>query len=229
MPANRADHVAQQLPLPFDLCARGTFERFVAGANGELVERLKARRQGADNTWLFGAQGVGKTHLLLALCQRHPDSAYIAAKECTPTALDGHARCDVVAIDDVSHWLGERRSEVALFDFYNGMLAAGSRLVFAADRSPRELEFALADLGSRLRSAGCYRVAPLADCDKARLLLAAARERGLLLGDDVVRFLLSHVGRGQGELLGTLDRLDCSSLAAQRRITIPFVKEVLCL
>lgn len=229
MPANKAGHVAQQLPLPFEQRTRCTFEHFVAGANGELVERLGARRPGPDNIWLFGTPGVGKTHLLQALCQRHPDAAYIAAKERPLTALDEHARCDVVAIDDVSHWLGERRNEVALFDFYNGLLAAGARLVLAADRSPREIAFALADLGSRLRSAACYRVAPLADSDKARLLLATAHERGLLLGDDVVRFLLSHVGRGQGELLGVLDRLDCSSLAAQRRLTIPFVKEVLCL
>ena len=218
-----------QLALPFDLGVGSTFERFVAGDNRELVERLRAGGHGAESTWLFGAPGLGKTHLLLACCRQHPDSAYVPAADFSPAALDGYTRCPLVAIDDVPCWLGERRSEVALFDFYNRMHAAGARLVWSADRSPRECRFALPDLKSRLCAAACYRVAPLADHDKARLLQAAARERGLVLGEDVVPYLLSHVGRGQGELLATLDRLDGSSLAAQRRITIPFVKEVLCL
>ena len=229
MPANAEDRVGEQQPLPFERPAHCTFEHFLVGANGELLERLKARGPGADNIWLFGQPGVGKTHLLLALCERHASSAYIPAKDLAPTALEGYACFDVVAIDDVPCWLAERRSEVALFDFYNNLRAAGARLVLSADRSPRELTFALGDLGSRLRAAACYRVAALADHDKAQLLHDAAAERGLLLGDDVVHFLLSHVGRGQGELLGTLHRLDRSSLASQRRITIPFVKEVLCL
>ena len=220
---------AQQTALPFERAAHCTFERFAVGDNGELVHRLKAHWRGAENTWLFGAAGLGKTHLLLASCQHHPDSAYIPAADFSPAALDGYARFRLVAIDDVPCWLGDRRSEVALFDFYNRLRAAGARLVTSADRSPRECTFALPDLKSRLCAAACYRVAPLADHDKARLLRAAASERGLVFGDEVVRYLLSHVGRGQGELLGMLDRLDGSSLAAQRRITIPFVKEVLCL
>ena len=85
-----------------------TFEHFLVGANGELLERLKARGPGADNIWLFGQPGVGKTHLLLALCERHADSAYIPAKDLAPTALEGYARFDVVAIDDVPCWLAER-------------------------------------------------------------------------------------------------------------------------
>ena len=220
---------ARQTALPFERGAQCTFERFVVGDNGELVQRLKAHWQGAENTWLFGTAGLGKTHLLLASCQHHADSAYVPAADCSPAALDAASRFRLVAIDDVSCWLGERRSEVAVFDFYNRLGSAGGRLVLSADRSPRQYTFALPDLASRLCAAACYRVAPLADHDKARLLLAAARERGLVLGEDVVPYLLSHVGRGQGELLGTLDRLDGSSLAAQRRITIPFVKEVLCL
>ena len=219
----------QQTALPFDLGVYCTFERFVVGDNGELVERLRADRTGAENTWLFGAPGLGKTHLLLACCRHHPDSAYIPAADLSPADLDDYSRFQLVAIDDVPRWLGERRSEVALFDFYNRLQAAGARLVWSADRSPRECTFALPDLASRLCAAACYRIAPLADHDKARLLQAAARERGLVLGEDVVPYLLSHVGRGQGELLGTLERLDGSSLAAQRRITIPFVKEVLCI
>ena len=102
-------------------------------------------------------------------------------------------------------------------------------MVVTADRSPLDIEFALPDLASRLRAAAWYRVAPLGDEDKVRLLVDAGQDRGLELPADVVHFLLLRVSRDQRELLRILDQLDRSSLAAQRRITIPFVKESLCL
>ncbi len=223
--------VGEQLPLPFALRERSTFERFVAGANQELVARLRQRHAAFDCLWLFGGVGVGKTHLLHAMCHRHPHSAYVPAGkiEASASSLDGYGEFNAVAIDDAPRWLGERDAELAVIGLYNRLAAQGARLVLSADRSPLAVDFALPDLGSRLCAAACYRVAPLADADKERLLVDAARERGLHLADDVARFLLARASRDLRQLLRLLDRLDRSSLVAQRRITIPFVKEVLCL
>ena len=220
-----------QLPLPFKPRAHSTFERFVAGANGELVQRLRRRACGFDCVWLFGEPGVGKTHLLQALCWHRTNACYIPAAElaANDATLDAYARFAVVTVDDLPRWLGNRQAEVSLMGFYQRLLASSAQLVLAADRSPLELCFALADLGSRLRAAACYQVTPLPDADKPQLLAGAARDRGLQLGDEVIRFILDRVGRDQSELLDMLDRLDRSSLASQRRITIPFAKEVLCL
>ena len=96
-----------------------------------------------------------------------------------------------------------------------------------ADRPPRDVDFALADLGSRLRAAACFRVAPLTDEDMVRLLAGIAAGRGLELPEDVAGFLLARTHRDQGSLLRTFDRLDEASLAEGRRITIPFVKKAL--
>ena len=222
--------MSQQLPLPFVLPERSTFERFVTGANGELIDRLRHPDAGFDCLWLFGEPGVGKTHLLQALCHEKPGAAYVPAREIgADSALDGYRQFDIVSIDDVHRWLGARKPELALMALHNRLLARGARLVLTADRSPLSVGFALADLASRLRAAACYRVAPLADEDKARLLAVAGRDRGLDLPADVVHFLLLRVSRDQRELLNILDELDRSSLSAHRRITVPFVKETLCL
>lgn len=220
---------ARQLPLPFEPQARSTFESFIAGPNDELVSRLRQRDIGFECLWLFGESGVGKTHLLQAMCRRLAHACYIPATGVDPrgNALEAYRRFDVVTVDDVGHWLGERQAELACFDLYNQLHAAGARLVLTADRSPRATNFALADLGSRLRAAACYRVAALADEDKRQLLADAAQQRGLRLGDEVVRYLLARASRGQHELMAMLDSLDRSSLAQQRHLTIPFVKRVL--
>lgn len=221
---------AAQTALPLDLPARSTFEAFVVGTNTELVERLRRPDRFAC-VWLFGDAGVGKTHLLQATCLSRPRSAYIPAGQvgAAEASIGTYADCQNVAIDDVQHWLGNRGAEVALFDLYNRVLANDGELLLTADRSPRELVFALPDLASRFSAAACYCVAPLQDQGKAELLTRIAQERGLLLSDDVVFFLLSRIGRNQRYLLDILDQLDRSSLAAQRRITIPFVRETLCI
>jgi DnaA family protein len=49
----------------------------------------------------------------------------------------------------------------------------------------------------------------------------------LQLGDDVIRYLMHHGSRNMAHLLVTLDKLDVASLSAQRKITVPFVKQVM--
>ena len=227
--AQRCD--AAQLPLPFQLVEHSTFDRFVVGGNAELIDRLRRRRAQFGCLWLFGGAGVGKTHLLQAVCHSRARSIYVPAGEraAAEASLSACADFENVAIDDVPRWLAGRAAEVELFDLYNRLRASGGELLLTADRPPHQIAFSLPDLASRFGAATCYEVAPLRDDGRAQLLGNAARRRGLLLSDEVVNFLLSHVGRDQRHLLGILDRLDRSSLAAQRRITIPFVKDVLCI
>ncbi len=222
--------MTRQLPLPFALPERHTFERFIGAANAELIDRLKRPVERFECLWLFGEPGVGKTHLLQAACHHLPRSAYVPTNVAVADAtLDGYRRFAFVGIDDIAVWLGARNAELAVIGLYNALAEAGSRLVVAAAKSPRDMRFALPDLASRLRAAACYRLAPLGDGDKVALIERAAAERGLRLGPEVVQFLLSRASRDPRDLLGIVDRLDRSSLAAGRRVTVPFVKEVLCL
>ncbi len=219
----------EQSVLPLVMGERGTFDSFVTGPNRQLVDRLKSRWTGFECLWLYGERGTGKTHLLQAVCHDRPRSAYVPAAE-MDAELQAYSSFDVVTVDDVTGWMGDRAAETALMVLYNtlaGKAGTVSRLVVTADRPPREVEFALPDLSSRLRAAACFRVAPLTDEDMVRLLAAVAAGRGLELPEDVVGFLLARTPRDQGSLLRTFDRLDEASLAEGRRITIPFVKKAL--
>ena len=225
--------MTEQQALPFALGERSTFRQFVAGRNGELVERLRGLARGSGNAfdcvWLFGDAGTGKTHLLQAVCNDRANAAYIPAREFTPKddSIEAYGKFDTVTVDDAPEWIGAEASERGLMSLYNVLRDRRARLVLTAHRSPRDLRFALPDLGSRLRAAACYRVVPLDDRDKLRLLAGVARERGFELPDEVAQFLLARTTRDQRELLGVFDRLDQASLAQGRRLTIPFVKETL--
>ncbi len=219
----------RQLALPFPLRPRSRFEHYVVGANSAPVERLRAQATRFECLWLFGSPGVGKTHLLQAACHAVADGAYLPAQRIPPeqASLHRYARFQAVLVDDVEAWLGHVAAERELYGIYNDLARARARLVCTASCSPRECEFALRDLASRLCAAECYELARLSDEDKLPLLINAAQDRGLRLSGDVVRYLLSRVSRDQKTLLDTLSRLDHASLSRKRGITVPFVKEVL--
>ncbi len=84
--------------------------------------------------------------------------------------------------------------------------------------------------GSRVASrlgGRSHKLQPLSDEDKLQALQLRARLRGFELPEDVGRFLLKRLDREMRTLFMTLDQLDRASITAQRKLTIPFVKEIL--
>jgi DnaA family protein len=101
------------------------------------------------------------------------------------------------------------------------------RLLVASRAAPAALEFSLPDLGSRLRAGDARQLLPLDDDARIRALRLRAAQRGLELGEESAQFLLRRLPRDMHTLLGVLERLDEASLAAQRRLTVPFLRQAL--
>ena len=72
-----------------------------------------------------------------------------------------------------------------------------------------------------------YQLADLMDEQKRVVLQNNAYQKGMELSDEVANFLLKRIGNDLSVLLKELDLLDRASLQAQRKLTVPFVKEVL--
>ncbi|MEO1576004.1 MAG: DnaA/Hda family protein, partial [Pseudomonadota bacterium] len=134
---------------------------------------------------------------------------------------------DVLCLDEVDQVLGDRDREEGLFHLYHRVQEAGGRLVLAARQAPQNAEFALPDLASRLRAARVMRLGALDDDDLVRALKQRAERRDLELPDATARYLLNHYRRDMHSLCALLDELDLASLAARRRLTVPFVKDLI--
>lgn len=224
-----------QLPLALRWPRRQRFEQFHVGANAAAlaaVVRL-ARDAGAPWLYLHGPAGCGKTHLLMAACQaageagRHVQYLPLATVPDRAGALRGVAGSDVLALDDLDALAGDRAAEHALFDVYNRAKAEGSALLIAAPTTPAQLGIELPDLRSRLGACTQFLLKPLDDAQRRDVLRTQAALRGIELDDHVLDWLFARHTRDLGALLDLLDRLDQASLAAQRRVTIPFLRELL--
>jgi DnaA family protein len=219
-----------QRGLPFSVSVHQTFERFITGANAELVGHLE-RLTGIDLMWIWGQPDSGKTHLLHATCNQaggnECQAGYLPMHGLPIEGIEGYDHCDLLAFDDLDSWLGELDREQAILGLYEALRSQQKTMLVTAAESPLELTFALPDLASRMRSASVFHLLPLTDEDKCFLLIERAADRGLRLNPDVAGYWVSRAPRRLGDLLAGLDQLDAQSLSAGRRLTKSFVKEVL--
>jgi DnaA family protein len=223
-----------QLPLAF---RAGSDQRFIdfLGQNAvRLALENCAEHSVAHNLFLSGASGSGKTHLLRATVNHAmalgQPAAYVPCARFgaqLPQILEGLDAQALVCIDDVQAIAGVHEAEVALFHFHNRAHAHGCRLVYAGHAMPAQCGLQLPDLVSRLEQGLRFTVTVLDEAGKRTVLARRAEQRGLQLDEAVMDFLFSRVSRDLQSLGQALDRLDHASLAAQRRLTIPFIKTVL--
>jgi DnaA family protein len=239
--------VTAQLPLTLRWPRRQRFEHFCPGPNAAAVAAVRALALGEGAPWVYlhGSSGSGRSHLLMAACQAHMDAG--VAAEVHPAAatsrraqyvplatlvdpvdaLQAVTGNTLLALDDLDVVAGNATAERALFDLYNQARAGQLDLLFAASAAPDQLGIQLPDLRSRLGACTRFALKPLDTTARRAVLKRYATERGIQLEDSVLDWLFTHHARDLGALLDLLDRLDRASLAAQRRITVPFLRDFL--
>lgn len=228
--------MSRQLPLPFFFTPEHGFDEYYPGGNAEAVEHLRraACGQAEPLIFLWGEAGVGKTHLLHACCgEAHRAGCYVSylplrlVLDFGGEILDGLDDQDLVCLDDVDAVVGDAEWERALFGLFNHLREADRGLIVTAKTPPDGLPIVLPDLKTRLAWGLTLMLRPLADAGKLAALSLRAKQLGLDVPPAVGRFLLSNYRRDLPGLLELVEQLDSATLAAKRKLTIPFLKTFL--
>lgn len=225
-----------QQPLQFEFQSNLTFASFYAGHNAEVIQQVQSfAGVGVEQQlYLWGDSGSGKTHLLQACCQLAKSSGkdpfyfrFDAADMPSPRLFEGLEEVELICLDDI-HCIADRADwEAALFGFYNSHRQNNHKLLLAADCPPKYLPFNLLDLKTRMGWGLTLKIQPLRDDQIIDALTFRAHFLGFDIPPQVGRFLLNHYVHDLPALWLLLERIDRATLAAQRKLTIPFLKQIL--
>lgn len=228
--------MAQQIPFSFGHFDRFDFDSYLPGQNEQTVAYLKRLVAGHEikNLYLWGEAGTGKSHLLQAMCTSlsilGKKPAYIPLSELdkfSPEMLHGLEQLDLICIDALDHIAGKENWEEAIFHLFNRLREQRRPMVMTARNSPQGLPIALPDLKSRLSWDVVYHLLPLSEAQRLQVLQQRAKLRGFDLPGEVSEYLIKRVSRDMHSLLDWLNKLDDASLVAKKKLTIPFVKQLL--
>ena len=229
-----------QMPLKIELRDEATFETFVSPSE-QLAVALHHFQQALSQPngeafYLFGASSVGKTHLLQAACRylskQGMQTVYFPLADehlpLIPDVLLGLEQVSLICLDDVDTVIGEVSWERALTSLLAKAAIAGHQVVLSGKQPMEDWQFSTTELNRTMLNVLPIALLPLTDTSDLILALQKHAQRiGLQLSKEVGRYLVKQFSEDVEELLSVLQLLAQQSLVAQRRLTLPFVKQVL--
>jgi DnaA family protein len=224
----------KQLALEIGLAPEPTLAGFLAGRNAQALQHLRLWAESAARspvpTYLWGAEGTGKTHLLRAVRQALQARGAVAGwlDADTPPRAPFDDAWDAVLMDDV-HLYGAEQQHTAFNWFVNAVAPASGRpraVLAAGSLPPADLPLR-EDLRTRLGWGHVFELQALPESELRAVLRQAADARGVFLSDEVMDYVLGRFSRDLASLMQLLDHLDRYALQTQRAITIPLIKSML--
>jgi chromosomal replication initiator protein len=224
-------------------------EAFVVGpcnrmAHAAAAAVANAPGQTYNPLLIHGESGVGKTHLVQAICHdlldRSPAAraAYVSCELFTHDYIeamqsdavqmfhDRYRSADLLVIDDVQLLASRERSQEEFFHTFNSLHQEQRQVVLTADCHPDQI----ANIQDRLRSRLMWGLVARIDapCLETRVAIVEkkAKAREIQLPHEVALFLAEGVRRGARELEGALVQLQHAAAADQLPITVELARRI---
>jgi chromosomal replication initiator protein len=226
------------------------FDNFVEGkSNAVAIEAAKRVAELSSPSYnpffLYGAVGLGKTHLMHAVgnCikQRNKNARvlYLHSERFVSEMVKAFQNHDLMGfrkfyrsldaflIDDVQFFAGKDRSQEELFHTFNSLIEGGQQIIITCERYPKEITGLEERLLSRFGSGLTVAMQPPELETRVAILLNKAQQYSLTMPQEVAFFIAKVVRSNVRELEGALKRVVANAQFTDSQITIDFVKETL--
>lgn len=225
----------EQFPLQFELQANQSFSTFYPGSNKEIISHLQTiTSSNEQQIYLWGESGTGKTHCLQASCQEanklNKTAFYLSLNpQILPDSsiLEGLEAFDLVCLDNIDTICKDVHWEQSFFNFYNLHRDSNKQLIISAPCPPKYLDIQLPDLKTRMSWGLTLKLSSLTDEQQLQALIYKADALGFDVPINVGRFIMTHYARDLASLWTILDKVEQATLIAKRKISIPFLKQIM--
>ncbi len=220
---------ARQLPLDLETRPALGREHFLLGpGNRDAVTWIDRWPDWpAPLLFLSGPPASGKSHLAAVWKQKAQGFAVRPDMLASMSAEDIAAQGKNLVIDGLDPWIGDREAETTLFHLYNIFKEEGRSLLVAARMNAAQADFAIADVASRFRAAPQALIQAPDDVLLASVLAKLFSDRQLVVGEDVIRYILPRMERSFTAARDLAEYADRAALARRRGISVPFMREIM--
>lgn len=240
-------------PSAQPLNERYTFRTFVIGKSNELAAAAAhAAAEAPGKTYnplfIYGATGLGKTHLMQAIAHKvldeQPDTRvlYVSTEQFineyieavnSRTMPDFRRRyrnaADLFLVDDAHFLAGKEATQEEFFHTFNAFYEAKKQIVLTSDRPPKEMPGLEARLVSRFEW-GMVADIGQPDLEHRIAILRKKAEQDhleLAIPDDVLRFIAENVRSNVRELEGCIIKLLLFASLKHREVSMDLAREAL--
>ncbi len=213
-----------------DKAAADTFETFVVGSSNKFAHAaaiaVAANPGGSYNPlFIHGNSGLGKTHLLNAICheikKNNPDAniVYTRGEDFTNDLVrylaqknmvefhNKYRSADILLVDDIQFIAGKESTQEEFFHTFNAVATAGNQIVLTSDMPPKMIE----TLDDRLRNR--FEWGLIADIQppdletRMAIIKRKAVKLGLDLPDDVIQYIAQRLKDNIRQLEGAVKKM----------------------
>ncbi len=244
--ANLSSHEAFESNVDSEL----TFNSFVEGKSNQLAKaaaiQVSENPGGSYNPlFLYGASGLGKTHLMHAvgneLLKRNSKAkvVYLHSERFVANMVKAlqqnkinefkryYRSVDALLIDDIQFFAGKERSQEEFFHTFNSLIEGGQQIILTCDRYPREIKGLEERLKSRFSWGLSVAVEPPELETRVAILMQKARQQNMSMSEDAAFFIARRLRSNVRELEGALKRVIAQAHFKNRPIDIELIKESL--
>ena len=250
MHAEPGQRASEPADTGINLNQRYTFDNFVIGSSNrhahaycQAVSESPAKIY--NPLFLYGGVGLGKTHLLQALCHHMKKITpslkicYMTSERFTNELIDAIQRrstgafrqkyrnVDVLVIDDIQFIAGKESTQEEFFHTFNVLYDAHKQIIISSDRSPKEIANLQDRLVSRFGWGLTTDIQPPDLETRVAILKKKIEREPVSVADDVIFFIAQLIKTNIRELEGALIRTIAYSLLEEKPITLELAKEVL--
>ena len=234
-----------------NLNSRYTFENFVVGganrhAHAYSLAVANAPAKTYNPLFIYGGVGLGKTHLIQAICHQIKNNSsagikicYVSSEKFTNELIDAivhrstsafrqkYRNLDVLVIDDIHFIAGKESTQEEFFHTFNTLYDAHKQIVFSSDRPPKEIINLQERLVSRFGWGLATDIQPPDLETRVAILKKKIEREPVGVPDDVIFFIAQLIKTNIRELEGALIRTIAYSLLEEAPVTLQLTKEVL--
>ena len=243
MPKDEAPVIPTNTPNSSNLNPKYTFNSFVVGNNNSFAHAAALAVAEAPATaynplFLYGGVGLGKTHLMHAIGNeilknnKNASVLYVSSEKFTNQFINAikdnknemfrnkYRNIDVLLIDDIQFIAGKERIQEEFFHTFNTLHDDGKQIIISSDRSPKDIQ----PLEDRLRTRFEWGlIADISNPDyetRMAILKKKAQLDNIIIDDDVLVNIATHIDTNIRELEGALNKLIAYSTLSNSPITI---------